>query len=332
MSAIDKLFVFIKARLSKVLLSLIFVLLAVLISILPIKPKTETIKVSEDKTITVQHNNGAKLLEWASLLFLALAIWTWRKELNITGIGFLSGSPPIEQKTPEDFQSESNQEKKLESYTNDTSSIFTEMREQKFTENRNWILNYLKHQYALTAQQVAYELKISRASAEALVYTLVKEGKIRQDGFPRKTLYTYASSFENLAIDLARAEIESDHKIISERRYVKFRGTALEADAVIECVNVTFIVEVKVYHSGRSLSDSNRTINRLIKIADQYHRERVILFLVFVTHDDKSTPEIKVQIEHTTFDTNNIPLKISVYSSEDLKIEKELIPGYRRSP
>ena len=65
--------------------------------------RTTTETVDETTTITTVTTGGKEFFEWVALFCLALAVWLWRRYLNITSIGVLGG-PTIEQQTPEEVE------------------------------------------------------------------------------------------------------------------------------------------------------------------------------------------------------------------------------------
>lgn len=305
----------------RILLTVLCVFIALCSFILPPSSETITIKISDTKSISSTHDYGAKFFEWVGLLFLALSVWIWRRELKLTGFGPLAGEP-LAQQTPNDFRKSKNDTELDETIlVQDISSVSKQMEQEEFEARRQAILELLKKRHAVNIPLVANELRVSSHTAKTLLFTLIKEGKVRCDGFPRKTLYTLASSTENLAIDHIRDIIESKNKIDQERRFVRVKQR-FEVDAVFESRQTKFLVEVKFVKSIITPSRLNDWLNRFISVAREFKAERIVCYLVLVVFDNSILEPIQKEVkERFTYDTGEVETRILVLSKEELEKE-----------
>jgi hypothetical protein len=169
--------------------------------------------------ISTTHDNGSKFFEWIGLLLLALCVWIWRSELRLTGFGPFSGGP-LEQQTPEDYRKG---DTGTADVPEDMPSEFSQLQKEDFEARKQRIMDLFRDHHALNLSNVARDLRVTNQTARVLLFILMKEGKVRCDGFPRSALYTLASSPENLAINRVRQLIEKEYDIRSERRFVRVK-------------------------------------------------------------------------------------------------------------
>jgi hypothetical protein len=298
----------------RILLTVLCGLLAFCSFALPPSPQTVTVKVSADKTISTTHDNGSKFFEWIGLLLLALCVWIWRRELRLTGFGPFSGGP-LEQQTPEDYRKG---DAGTADVPRDMPSAISQLQKDDLEARKQRIMDLFRDHHALNLLSVARDLGVSNQTARALLFILMKEGKIRCDGFPRATLYTLASSPENLAIDRVRELIEKEHGIRSERRFVRVKQR-FEIDGVIEADRITFLVEVKYVKSPLDFSRLDDWLTGLLKIGREFGAEQFVCYLVLVVFDKALFESVKNQVKKMTYDTGAVDTRILVLSKDELE-------------
>lgn len=303
----------VKYYIKKISISVVFILISFCCFRFSPVISTVTIKSSETEIITRELNNESKYFEWIGIALIALAIWIWRKELNLTGIGPLSG-PPIEQKDASEISSQYHEE---HSPQEQLSTAQSKLKKDRFKKQKELILEMVQESFALNIYSVSQKLGITQHTAEAILFLLSKEGKLRQDGFPRP-VYTLASGLDNLVLDHIHNEIKKKHEVISERRYVRIKNK-YEADAIIKCVNEIFIVELKYIRSTLKVDNVKRTIDQLLAISKEYTSKNIILMLIYILFDRSMYREINKLLKVTTFDTGNIPLEVKILKAEDFK-------------
>lgn len=303
---------FMKKYFAKILISVLLLFFSFLCYWLPPKPLTEIVKYSDNKTVQQEFNNGSKLFEWIGILFLALSVWTWRKELKLTSIGPISGSPLIEQRDAEEVSKEFIKKEQLDININSHEFNYHKEREEKY---KNRIMELVKEKRAINSYNVASDLGLTKDTAEKYLYILSKEGKLRQDGFPR-SIYTFASSIENMAIERLKKELEKKTEILSDRRFVRIKGK-YEIDALLQGINQTFLIGLKFVRANIQRDTLLRTYEQLIKTSDALNKENVVLYLVLVTDDDSINHLLKIT-QNISFDSSKYPFVTKVYSQSEL--------------
>lgn len=302
-----------KKYLTKIIISVLFLIFSYLCYWLPPKPYTEIIKFSETRSVQREVNNEAKLFEWIGILFLALSVWTWRKELKLTSIGPISGPPLVEQREAEEVSRELLRKEQIETKTNFIKYDYHKDREDKL---KNRILALAKEKRVLNSSYVALDLAVSRDTAERYLYILSKEGKLRQDGFPR-SIYTLANSYENLAIEKLKKELKEKTEILSDRRFVRVKGK-YEIDALLKGNNLTFLIELKFVRNSLESEALLKAYDQLTKAGDTFHEDNIELYLILIVDDDVSKKALEKSNQHISFDSGNYPFIIKVYSKNDL--------------
>lgn len=297
------------------MISVLFLIISFLCYWLPPKPYTEVIKFSEKRTVQRELNNETKLFEWVGILFLALSVWTWRKELRLTSIGPISGPPLIEQREAEEVSKELLKKERIETKTNSIEYDYHKDRDEKI---KNRILELAKEKRVLNVNYVALDLSLSRNSAEKYLYILSKEGKLRQDGFPR-SIYTLVNSIENMAIEKLKKELNARTEILSDRRFVRVKGK-YEIDALLKGNNQTFLVELKFVGNNLESETLLRTYEQLTKTGDILSMDNVELYLILIANDDESKKVLEKSTQNISFDSGDQPFIIKVYSKNELEI------------
>jgi len=298
----------------RILLTLLCGLLAFCSFALPPSPQTVTVKISPDKMISTTHDNGAKFFEWIGLLLLALCVWIWRSELRLTGFGPFSGGP-LEQQTPEDYRKG---DTGTADVPEDMPSAFSQLQKEDFEARKQRIMDLFRDHHALNLSNVARDLRVTNQTARTLLFILMKEGKVRCDGFPRSALYTLASSPENLAINRVRQLIEKEYDIRSERRFVRVKQR-FEIDGVIKADRITFLVEVKYVKSALDPSRLDDWLTRLLKIGRGFGVEQLVFYLALVVFDKALFESVESQVKKMTYDTAVADTRILVLSMDELE-------------
>lgn len=309
---------------------------------MPPAPQTVSTTISPEKTVTTTNDNGAKFFEWVGLLFLALSVWIWRGELKLTGFGPFSGTP-LEQQTPEDFQKDKTDDEMVaETVTISPqpsrhiqptepvvpSGVRPELPSGTsmvvgFEEHRDTIMQMFRENHAVTPDTLGKELGVAPNTASIYLDVLTREGKVRCDGYPNKSLYTSTSSLENLAIDRVRDLIEEQVTVTWERRFVRVgRRPGYELDAVFKTAQlITFLVEVKHLKDSRLSKHHTDVIMRLARLAKEFQKKskEVICYLVLVALDDSFLAPLTKQINSFTFDTGDVETRIILLSKNELE-------------
>jgi len=306
----------------RILLTVLCGLLAFCSFALPPSPQTVMVKVSAEKTISTTHDNGSKFFEWIGLLLLALSVWIWRRELRLTGFGPFSGEP-LEQQTPEDYRKG---DAGTADVPRDMPSAISQLQKEDLEARKQRIMDLFRDHHALNLATVAHDLRVSTQTARALLFILMKEGKVRCDGFPRTALYTLSSSPENLAIDRVRELIEKEHTIRSERRFVRVKQR-FEIDGVIEADRITFLVEVKYVKSALDPSRFDDWLTGLLKIGREFGVEQFVFYLALVVFDKSLFESVKNQLKKMTYDTAAVDTRILVLSKDDLEEQAQNLIG-----
>jgi predicted DNA-binding transcriptional regulator len=264
--------------------------------------------------VSTIHDNGSKFFEWMGLLLLALCVWIWRCELKLTGFGPFSGGP-LDQQTPEDYRKE---DAGITDAPGDMPSAILQLQKEELEARKIRIMDLLRGHHALNVSSVARDLGISNQIAKTILFILMKEGKIRCDGFPRAALYTLASSTENLAVDHVRELIRKEHNIRSERRFVRVKHR-FEVDAVIETDDITFLVEVKYLKSSLDPSKLDDWLTDLLKIGQEIGAEKFACYLALVVFDETLSESVRNQVKRITYDTAAIDTRVLVISKDELE-------------
>ncbi|MBU0693847.1 MAG: hypothetical protein KKC11_04185 [Candidatus Omnitrophica bacterium] len=181
-----------KDVIKRIFFSLIYFSIAVLLFWLPKASQRSTV-ISENPEITVvEISDGIKTLcSTVAYFFLLLAGWLWKKELGINQFGIF-GAPDEEPRNPTKEKPEPSN-----GYVNVEKDFLCD----KFDQRKEEILEIAKeYDGIINGQIVAYELRISTKSAEILLWTLVKENKLRKDTYGHKSVYSLRDSLENRAI------------------------------------------------------------------------------------------------------------------------------------
>ena len=301
----------------RILLTVICGLIAYCAFSLPPAPQSVAIKVSPEKTVSTTLDNGSKFFEWVGLLFLALSVWIWRRELKPTGFGPLSGEP-LEQQTPEGFRKDDSSSPPSSGVPKDVTEATSQMNREEHEARKKSILNLFKKHHAINVAVVARDLGVTVHTARALLFILMKEGSVRCDGFPRSALYTLTSSPENLALDHIRAVVQSEAELESERRFVRVKRMH-EIDGVFEAGDTTYCAEVKYIRQALSPSKLDDWLLQLLTVAKELRASRLVGILALVVFEDSHMTEVQRTVQQFTYDAGNIDLRILVLGKSELE-------------
>lgn len=287
------------------------------------------IKVSPEKTISTTHANGVKFFEWLGIVFLALSVWIWRRELKLTGFGPFSGES-LEEQTSEDFRKDESDSNATTNDLLDVEKILSKRRYEEPGANKQRILDLLKKRHKISSKMVANDLGFSPRAARALLYALMHDGKIRSDGNPRSSLYTLTTSPENLALDYIRSLIQEEHPLESERRFVRVKHSH-EIDGVFETRNSKYLAEIRYVQQKITPSSLDQWLNRFLACAKYFNAESIILFLALVVFEDGLISPVEEIVERFTYDAGEMDIRILVLSRTKLenahnRLAEELSP------
>jgi len=299
------------------MLTLLCVLLAYCAFTLPPPPQSIAVKVSPEKTISTTYGNGGKFFEWLGLLFLALSVWIWRRELKLTGFGPFSGES-LEQQKPEDFRKDESGGGPVNDVHRDIAEAMSQMKEEEHEARKQRIIDLLKKHQAINATSVARDLSITVQTARSLLFILMKEGKVRCDGYPRSSLYTLASSPENLALNHIRSLIQTEHAVDSERRFVRVNRVH-EIDGVFEAGDSTYVAEIKYVRQTIDPLRLDQWLLRLLTVVKNFHTARLVGILALVVFDDGLITPVQKIVNKFTYDAEGLDIRILVLSKTELE-------------
>ena len=272
--------------------------------------RTVTETTPDSRTVTLTYDASGRFFEWVGIFLLALSVWIWRDKLKLTSVGPLGGLP-MTQQTPEEIRP-------LESGSDPAVDLSSRMQAQEDAEARNYVLDYLREHYALTDAHLALELKMPVRRARFILNELVATGQLRRDGFPRHTLYTLSASLENRALDYVRDHvIAPQYRLLSERRFVRIRGV-LEADAVLECEERTFVVEVKYLRSNAWRQVFDAGLQHLQRFHKELSPRQIAGILVLVTVDPSHVLALTRMAALTSPESGGLPIRVVVVSQAEL--------------
>lgn len=313
MSCLDRYRGIMKRYLTRSVVTVFLLCCAFMAFWLPPQPETTTTDLGDGVSVTITEEHGHPFFEWIGIALLALALWNWRDVLRLTGIGPLSG-PLLEQQTPDEVERAAVELQAARTFAEAQS----ETARRRFQDGRDWAVDFLTKHHALNPTTAANELRISRPAAEALLDNLVAEGLARRDGFPRRSLYTLAGSIENRALDLVRDEyVVPSYRLLSERRFV--RAGSYELDAVLECEERTFLVEIKFQRSAEASSQIKSGAQHLVSAANHFPERALGGYLVLVVWDHEHYSAVKQQVAGMTLDSANLPIIVLAVAKEDLR-------------
>jgi len=280
---------------------------------------TTTITVSPQEQRTeesvTQSSGIAKILEWIGIGALVLAVWLWRKELDITQLGPLGGPGTVTQQeggAPAKSPDESGPPRNL-----DLSAVAAEMADAETEQRLEYIMEMFQKTHAVNVSHVALELGVAAQTAKKYLFLLTKTGQLRADGFPKHTIYTPAHSLENRILDAARQYLSEKHGVLSERRYVRI-GRMYEVDALLESGETTFLVEAKVLRKPDIVSHLDHWVMQVLNAAEGLPSQRVACVLAVACIEDVDATDVRKQIAGFTFDSGTVPVQVLVFSEREL--------------
>ena len=166
----------------------------------------------------------------------------------------------------------------------------------------------MKGSISKRCQHLANTLRVSQLVAASLLDSLVGEGLVRQDGFPGRTLYTLASSLENEVIDYVRDKfVVPRYRLLSERRFVRV-GRNLQIDAVLECEERMFLIEIRLVRSQAPTPQIEGGVRHLVRAASGFSQHTLGGYLVLIVLDPENYDTVKRQVERITLNADNLPV------------------------
>ncbi|HBA86324.1 MAG TPA: hypothetical protein DCZ95_19765 [Verrucomicrobia bacterium] len=280
---------------------------------------TKSIAVSSieqhTEELTTEASGVSKLLEWIGIGAIVLAAWLWRAEFGVTQLGPLGGPElVIQQKAgaPSKPSEESGPPRIV-----DLARVSAEMNDAEAKHRLDHIMQMFQKVHSISASYVARDLGVTTDTARTYLYSLVKAGQLRADGFPKHTIYTPAKSLENRILDVARQKLSQTHGVLSERRYVRI-GKMHDIDAILESEDITFIVEAKILRSADLISRLDSWVLQMLNVAKDLHAEKIACVLAVACLDEATADTVKKQASGFTFDSGSVPVEIMVFSESDL--------------
>lgn len=281
---------------------------------------TVTESLSESVTVTTTRSRGHQFFEWLALLSLAAFVWLWRSTLGLTGFGGVGWESSVTQMTDTDLEESLNrpEEPECDSVGAGHPTSFqdaTQIAEnERFSSARSFITTYLQEHHAINVSTAARELGVSNKEAASLLSSMFVDGTLRRDGYPRHTLFTLADSLENQAIDFVRDEILGrPYRVVSERRYLRIRQTPFDIDAVIECEERIFLVELKRVRGIRIDHAIKTGKNHLGAAAAAFPHTDLGGVLVFLVDGSTAFDTVTEQLKRITLDLEELPIRWAVF-------------------
>jgi len=288
-------------------------------SIVETTTTTNSIVEGTEQTVSesIETKGFSKMLDIVGLGALLLSIWIWRKELGIGTIGPLSGEPAVTQQQPSAVVSSSSGKAAAPMKKEDA---YAQMSEHELELRKDYIAQLFDQYRTLNATIIANKLRITRDAAKLLLFMMQKEGIIRADGFPKSTIYSKADSIENITIDLVRQEIEQSHTVLQERRYVRI-SHRYEIDALFQCEDIGFIVEVKPTSRDVEPAMLEHWITQLTTTASEFSSSRVacILSIVILGITGSEAMNLKKRLTSYSYETGKTPVRTLVYTESDFQ-------------
>ena len=146
---------------------------------------------------------------------------------------------------------------------------------------------------------------------------MIKEGKIRCDGFPKCSLYTLTSSIENRALDKVKTLLLSSYQIITERRYVRIKHK-YDIDAIFETDKHIFLAEAKFLKNRLDPSLLEKWLLQLLVVSKELNKNNIVIYLIVVSFNSSIVTELQKQIDDFSYDLENIPFEILLLNVEEL--------------
>jgi len=310
-------------RTRKALLSVFLVLVAFSCFYFMPPLRTQTVSyTTEDpsggqrtETSATEHRGIAKPIELIGIACLVLAAWLWRREFGVTQIGPLGGAPVSQQPagSPPRTLDESGPPPAL-----DLAAVSREMADAETRERLQHIMQMFERVHSLDASRVAAELRVSAHTARTYLFFLTRNGQLRADGFPKRTIYTPSKSLENRILDAVKQRLSERHGVLSERRYVRI-GRIHEADSLLESEAASFVVEAKVLRKrGDVAPQLGAWVPQLLSVAAELRAGGVACVLALACLDDADPTSVKRQVEAMTFDSGSVPVEVMVLAESDL--------------
>ena len=268
----------------------------------------------------VGERTAAQLIKVGELigLFLAfISIWLWKKELGLGTLGPLGeGSISTQDeydisKKSRELVSEIDSGKLLEMTAN-------EMNKKKVEDRKAHIISLIKKKHAVSIATVANELCITKNTTEILLFSLMKEGLIRCDGFPRRSIYTLMSSLENQAIDWVKAMVEKDNKIINERRFVRINNQ-YELDAIFETDKMLFLIEIKNLNQWADVTRFPYLVKHIYNVAATFQNDLITAILVVIVETPSDVEKVNSISQKITDESEKISIRIIPVLRQDIK-------------
>jgi len=313
-------------KLIKILLTVLFIgLVSLMLWLSTVVPPSETITIStttvissdqqKTETFEVYKPGLRRYLEWIIIAFSLAILWIWRKRLGLKNIGPLGGDDHIQQQTISEKMNSSDDTISDEFF--DLTSIDKEINDAEISMNLKHIIEMLENLRAINISSVSHKLGINRVEAKKLLYILVKNGKLRADGFPKHTIYTPVKSIENRTLDAVKIKLSKKYGELSDRRFVRLNNK-YEIDAILKSKNSTFIVEAKILKHRFNIGVFERWINRLIDVVEEYKRGNTSCVLAIACSDEIDIENLKTQVNLLTLDTGSVLMEFMFFSYNEL--------------
>lgn len=245
---------------------------------------------------------------------LVLSVWIWRLQLGIKGLPGVVGTDvtPQPPNTPPSSEDDSahpltSQIQQFISKLPESDKILVEA-----------ILAMFTHVHAVTVTKVSSELKVSKQDALKLLLRLRVAGILRIDGFPKATIFTLASSIENLTLDKVREEIAASDDILSERRFVRV-GHLYDIDSILTCESRTFIVEAKYLRNGSIVARLDDWTLQLLTVAKEFAGKPVGCILAVTCGTNVDVAVAKRDAMAVTFDSDRVQVKVMVFGEDEIQ-------------
>lgn len=237
-----------------------------------------------------------KMFEWIGLFFLIFVVWPWREDLGIKSLGGIE-----ERLAP---QSEESIARKSKGEPDDeVQALRKQYDKDRHEEAKSKILAYAnKHGVIYSLNQLQVELGLSRPTLNLILYSLVKDNKLRKDEFKGGTryrsriVYTPEDSYTNIAIDKLKSELGKYTKVLDDKRYLRI-DHRYEIDAIIMCEDMEAHVEVRNISNVPTDYSLDKWVSKLVSINYSLSVKRTEHYILLVCNQDDIVKKTKLVVD-----------------------------------
>lgn len=284
----------------------------------------ETVTTISSQTATPETSNMpgdsggmAKWCEYAGLGLLILSAWMWHKELEIDSLFGVSARKPDAFPPQDPSERKDSNKEDVPPIEDDIKATVSFLKDDAAKKQAEHIVGFIRRRHATNVAMAARELGITHTEAETLLFSLEYAGVLRADGVPKATIYTVASSFENLTLDYVRKRVESEQKFISEQRFVRI-NQLYDVDSILTCEDRVFVVEAKHQRADIRAGYLENWCLQLVNESKEISDKPVVCILA-IACSQAVFARVKQQTESMTLYGGKIPIQIMVLCEDELR-------------